>query len=86
MRYLKTVSVCVATALAIAVYLLIIREEFHAHVFCDKNTYYAIIKYGAFIDTSAQLWIMEDNKWLVCYLDHEIDPGMDFNVKNQEIK
>lgn len=81
MKYMKVVSVCVATALAIAVYLLIVRDEFHAHVFYDKSKYYVITKHGPLIDTTALLWVMEDNKWLVCYLDHEINPGIDFSMK-----
>ena len=52
---MKIVSVCVATVLAIAVYLLIVRDECHALVFCDERTYYAIIKYGQLIDMSADL-------------------------------
>ena len=81
MRYLKSVSACVVIALAIAGYLLIVRDEFNVHVFCDKNTYFAITKHGPLIDTTALLWVMEDNKWLVCYLDHEINPWIDFSVE-----
>ena len=63
---MKTISACVVTALAMAVYVPIAREEFHIQVFRDDSAYYAVVKYGPLIDMSAELWVMENNKWLLC--------------------
>ena len=84
MKYVKTALICVAVALAMVIYLLIARDEVHVNVYCYKSTYYAIIKHGPLIDTTALLWVKEDDKWLVCYLDHEINPGVDFKVIQAE--